>query len=66
MVIIVADVADFFTFRKTDDCGKMIRCLMENAKEFGSKRQGVLKKCLDVFKKRLDVFTLCIVSFSRN
>lgn len=49
MVIIVADVADFFTFRKTDDCGKMIRCLMENAKEFGSKRQGVLKKCLDVF-----------------
>ena len=37
-----------FTFVKTSDCGKMIRCLMENAKEFGSKRQGVLKKCLGV------------------
>ena len=39
----------FFTFWKTGDCGKMIRRLMENAKGFGTKHQGVLKKCLDVF-----------------
>ena len=51
----------FFTFWKTGGCGKMIRRLMENAKGFGTKHQGVLKKCLDVFLKHQGAF--CRYSF---